>query len=263
MTEVKDRPTDDCLRLQHKTVLVTGASSGIGRAIAIACAGAGADVAITYRANRLGAEDTAAELRSFGHRVEVMPADVSRAEDLTAVADRLRDRFGRIDVWINNAGADILTGAGAKLSRLQKLDLLISVDLRGTMLASWTAVELMSAQPGGGSIINMSWDHATQGMADENPGLFSSVKGGVLSFSKSLARSVAPKIRVNILGPGWIETAFGEGADDSFKQQVRDSVPLKRWGTPEDVANVAVFLASDASSYMTGQLLMVNGGDVM
>ena len=124
-----------------------------------------------------------------------------------------------MDVWINNAGADILTGEAGRLSRLQKLDLVLAVDLRGTVLASWAAVDLMREQGGGGTIINMAWDHVTQGMEGENPAVYSAAKGGVASFSRSLARDVAPAIRVNILAPGFIETAFGEEADPKFRQK--------------------------------------------
>jgi 3-oxoacyl-[acyl-carrier protein] reductase len=249
--------------LSGKVVLVTGGSSGIGEAIATACARAGAEVALTYRKNREGGEETAARIRALGHRAEVLPLDLSLPEDIVALASGLRRRFGRVDAWINNAGADILTGEGDRLSRREKLDLLLAVDLRGTMLASWEAVNLMRAQEGGGVIINMSWDHVTQGMAGENPILYSAAKGGIMSFSKSLAREVAPTIRVNILAPGFIATAFGEEADPDWKREVEQRTPLRRWGRPEDVAGAAVYLASDAAAFLTGQTIMVNGGVVM
>jgi 3-oxoacyl-[acyl-carrier protein] reductase len=249
--------------LDRKCVLVTGASSGIGRAIALRCAGAGADLAITYRQNRDGAEATAREARELGRRVEVVRADISRPDDIEALVKHLRQAFDRVDVWINNAGADILTGEAARLSRLQKLDLVLAVDLRGTVLASWAAVDLMREQGGGGTIINMAWDHVTQGMEGENPAVYSAAKGGVASFSRSLARDVAPAIRVNILAPGFIETAFGEEADPKFRQRVIEMTPLRRWGNPEDVAAAALFLASDDAAFLSGQMIMVNGGVVM
>jgi 3-oxoacyl-[acyl-carrier protein] reductase len=248
--------------LEGKTVLVTGASSGIGSAIAEGCAQAGADLAITFRRNREGSEQIANRIRALGRRVEQFQIDIGRDEDVSKLVAGLRDHFSRVDVWINNAGADILTGAGGKLPRKEKLDLVLAVDLRGTVLASWAAVDLMREQ-GGGNIINMAWDHVTTGMAGENPTLYSAAKGGVMSFSKSLARAVAPKIRVNILAPGFIETAFGEGANESFRRKVAAETPLGRWGVPEDIAGAAIFLASDASSFMTGQMIMVNGGVVM
>ena len=248
--------------LEHKSVLVTGGSSGIGRAIALRCAQAGADLAITYRKNQEGAEATARTIRQLGRRVEVLRLDVSRAEDIDRLVGRLGEAFSRVDVWINNAGADILTGEGGRLSRVQKLDLVLAVDVRGTVLASWAAVELMRKQ-GGGSIINMAWDHIDHGMEGENPGVYATAKGGVASFSRSLAREVAPHIRVNILAPGFIETAFGEEANPKFRQKVIDMTPLGRWGRPEDVAGAALFLASDDAAFLTGQMIMVNGGVVM
>src|SRR5881398_4270143 len=135
------------LSLDGKVALVTGASSGIGRAIALAYAAAGADVALTYRANRHGADETAEAARATGRRVEAIRADVAEQSDLDALADTLRRTFGHVDVWVNNAGADILTGEAAQLSRIEKLDRLLAVYLRGTVLASWKAVELMDAQP--------------------------------------------------------------------------------------------------------------------
>jgi 3-oxoacyl-[acyl-carrier protein] reductase len=249
--------------LAGRIVLVTGASSGIGQAIAIACAREGADLAITFRRNREGADRTAHDIQRLGRRVEVVGADVSKPEDLTALAETLDTRFGRVDAWINNAGADILTGDGGRLPPLRKLDLLLAVDVRGTVLASWTAVDFIRSHGGHGVIINMSWDHVIRGMAGENPVLYSTAKGGVMSFSKSLALEVAPDIRVNILAPGFIETAFGEEADPAWKRKVEEMTPLRRWGKPEDVAAAAVYLASDAAAFVTGQMIMVNGGVVM
>lgn len=245
------------------TVLVTGASSGIGRAIAVAVARAGADVAVTYRANDAGARAVAREIHALGRRSEILRLDLSNTASIAALAADALAAMGRVDVWINNAGADVLTGPAATLSRLEKLDVLLAVDLRGTMLASWAAAELMAAQPDGGVIINMSWDHVLTGMVGTNPQLFSAVKGGVLGFSKSLARAVAPRIRVNVLAPGWIETAFGADADESLRREVAESTPLKRWGTPEDVAGAAVYLASPAASFLTGQTILIGGGIVM
>jgi 3-oxoacyl-[acyl-carrier protein] reductase len=250
------------VNLSEKYVLVTGASSGIGRAIALGCASAGADLAITYRRNRKGAEETASLIRERGRRAEVIETDVSREESIAALVEALRSRYGRVDAWFNNAGGDILTGEGGRLSRREKLDLLLTVDLRGTILASWAAVDLMRGQPRGGAIINMTWDHVGIGMAGENPILYSAAKGGIFSFSKSLAREVAPQIRVNVLAPGFIETSFGEGANEQWRREVVERTPLKRWGAPEDLAGSAVFLASDASAFVTGHTLVVNGGVV-
>jgi 3-oxoacyl-[acyl-carrier protein] reductase len=249
------------VRLDGKIVLVTGASSGIGRAIALGCAGQGADLALTYRANAEGAEQAAQDIRALGRRAEVIRADISRQDDIAALGRAVVERFGRVDGWINNAGADILTGSGARLSRLEKLDRVLAVDLRGTILASWAAAEIMGAR--GGAIVNMSWDHVTFGMAGENPIVYSAAKGGIASFSKSLARELAPAIRVNILAPGFIETAFGEQANQDWHREVAEQTPLKRWGRPDDLVGAALYLVSDESRFVTGQMIMVNGGVVM
>src|SRR5579884_1281610 len=272
----KRQPAD--VTLTGKVVLVTGASRGIGRAIALACAAAGADVGVTYRTSQAGAEEVAAAIRALGRRAELFRADTAQPDDVARLGADARAAFGRVDVWVNNAGADILTGKTAARSRLEKLDLLLAVDLRGTILASWTAAELMQRQPAGGVILNMAWDHVVAGGVILNMGwdhvvaggvkseygqLFSAAKGGVYSFSRALARAVAPRVRVNVLGPGWIETAYGAELDAETKARIAARIPLGRWGTPEDVARAAVYLASDAAAYVTGQMLMINGGDVM
>ncbi|HVQ13650.1 MAG TPA: SDR family oxidoreductase [Vicinamibacterales bacterium] len=249
--------------LEGRGVLVTGASSGIGRAIAIGAARAGADVALTYRSNATGARETEAQIRALGRRAVTFQIDLADEAALATLGSSARDALGRLDAWINNAGADILTGPGAAMSDVQKMDLLLAVDLRGTILASWQAAATLAAQPDGGVIINMSWDHVLTGMPGTNPQLFAAAKGGVLAFSKSLARSVAPRVRVNVLAPGWIETSFAADLKTDRRDAVVESTPLARWGTPDDVAGAAVFLASPAAAFMTGQVLLVGGGVVM
>jgi hypothetical protein len=126
----------------------------------------------------------------------------------------------------------VLTGEAATWEWERKLDTLLAVDLKGTIACSYAVGDVMRRDGRGGTIINMSWDHVTTGMAGENPQLFAAVKGGVLAFSKSLARALAPEVRVNVLCPGWIETAFGEQADRAFHRSVAQDTPLGRWGRP-------------------------------
>src|SRR5262249_30835910 len=157
-------------------VFVSGGSSGIGRAIAVQSARAGADVVLSYRVNERGGRDAAREVETLGRRARVVRLDLSDSSSISSLRSSVRSAFGGIDVWVNNAGADVLTGPAASLETIEKLDLLLRVDLRGTMLASWQAAELMSAQESGGVIINMSWDHVLNGMAGIEAQLFSAVK---------------------------------------------------------------------------------------
>ncbi len=249
------------LRLENRLAVVTGASAGIGRAVALAFAEEGADVVAHYWRSVESAEAVVREITARGRRALATQADLSRVADISALARSTLDRFGRIDIWANIAGADILTGAGTAQSDIEKLDRLIATDLRGTVLCSWAAVDAMGEE--GGVIINMSWDQALSGMRGREAELFAAVKGGIISFSKSLARSVAPRTRVNVLAPGWIATAFSGSLDEATRRRIADSIPLKRWGTPDDVARAAVYLASPDSAYLTGQVLLVGGGEVM
>jgi 3-oxoacyl-[acyl-carrier protein] reductase len=245
-------------RLDGVRAVVTGASSGIGAAIAQTFGEAGATVLVTHR-------DSAPEASAVAEPIGalVTQADLSTRDACEALVAEAGDRLGGLDVWVNNAGADVLTGAAADWEWERKLDLLLAVDLRGTVACSYAAGAVMREQPSGGTILNMSWDHVTAGMAGQDPELFSAVKGGVLAFSKSLARGLAPRVRVNVLCPGWIETAFGREAGRDFHRSVAESTPLSRWGRPEDVAAAALWLASPEAAFVTGQAVNINGGVVM
>jgi 3-oxoacyl-[acyl-carrier protein] reductase len=234
---------------------VTGASSGIGRAIAEAYAAEGAVVLITHRDSSERAREVAGAIDA-----SVRQTDLATREACERLVAEAREQLGRVDVWVNNAGADVLTGEAAEWEWERKLDLLLAVDLKGTIACSYAAGELMRGQERGGAMINMSWDHVATGMAGENPQLFAAIKGGVLAYSKSLARTLAPDVRVNVLCPGWIETAFGEHADPEFHRSAAQNTPLGRWGRPEDVAGAALYLASPEASFVTGQAINVNGG---
>jgi 3-oxoacyl-[acyl-carrier protein] reductase len=241
--------------------VVTGASSGIGRAIAERYAAEGAVVLLTHRDSPERAREVVDAIAAGGGRALVLQADLGTRDACERLVAEARDALGRIDVWVNNAGADVLTGEAAEWEWERKLDILLAVDLKGTIACSYAVAEVM--QEHGGAIVNMSWDHVTTGMAGENPQLFAAAKGGVLAFSKSLARRVAPAVRVNVLCPGWIETAFGEHADREFHRSVEEDTPLGRWGRPDDVADAALYLASPAAGFVTGQAINVNGGVVM
>jgi 3-oxoacyl-[acyl-carrier protein] reductase len=250
-------------RLAGLHAVVTGASSGIGRAIAETFAVEGAAVLLTHRASPERAREVADAIQARGGRALVAQADLATRDACERLVDEAREQLGRLDVWVNNAGVDVLTGDAAGWEWERKLDALLAVDLKGTIACSYAAGEVMRRQEDGGTIVNMSWDHVTTGMAGDDPQLFAAVKGGVLAFSKSLARRLAPEVRVNVLCPGWIETRFAEESDRDFHRSVAQGTPLKRWGRPQDVANAALYLASPEAAFLTGQAINVNGGVVM
>jgi 3-oxoacyl-[acyl-carrier protein] reductase len=250
-------------RLDGVRAVVTGASSGIGAAIAEVFGREGATVLVTPRDSADGASDVAERIARAGGDAQVAQADLGTRAACETLVSQARERLGGLDVWVNNAGADVVTGEAAEWDWEHKLDLLLAVDLKGTLACSFAAGAVMREQAGGGTIVNMSWDHVTAGMGGENPELFSAVKGGVLAFSKSLARGLAPRVRVNVLCPGWIETAFAREADRDFHRRVAESTPLARWGRPEDVAAAALWVASPEAAFVTGQAININGGVVM
>ena len=249
-------------RLEDKVTVITGASSGIGRAIALAYAGEGADVVVNYNKSKKRAQDVVGEIRGLSGQAIAIQANIADPDSVGSLLDKVITRFGRIDVWVNNAGADILTGSGARLKDREKLAELMDVDLKGTIQCCWSVAEIMQRQ-GSGVILNMSWDQAVHGYQGTNPQMFSAVKAGIQAFSKSLARTVAPAVRVNVLAPGWIATAFANDVmDEEYYSERIAEIPLKRFGAPDDVARAAVFLASDESSYITGAVLNIGGGVV-
>lgn len=249
-------------RLEDKVTVITGASSGIGRAIALAYAREGARVVVNYNRSIDRAEEVVSEIQGFSGQAVAIQADIAEPDAVSALLNAVSNEFGRIDVWVNNAGADILTGSGAGLTDGQKLAQLIDVDLKGTIQCCWAVADVMQQQ-GSGVIINMSWDQAVHGYQGTNPQMFSAVKAGIQAFSKSLAKTVAPAVRVNVLAPGWIATSFATDVmEEDYYSERTAEIPLKRFGVPADVAGAAVFLASEDSAYITGTVLNIGGGVV-
>jgi 2-amino-4-hydroxy-6-hydroxymethyldihydropteridine diphosphokinase len=245
--------------------VVTGSSSGIGRAIAMELALGGADVLVHRR--RSGAATTepllllSDTLRTCGVRSEALFADLHDLAQCGQLVQAAWDTWQGLDIWINNAGADTLTGTAAHWSFEQKLAELLTVDVTATLLIARDVGRRLKAQ-GGGVIINMGWDQAKIGMAGDSGELFAAAKGAVMAFSKSLALSLAPEVRVNCLAPGWIRTSWGETASSAWQERVRRETPLQRWGKPEDVAATVRWLVAPAAAYITGQVIRVNGGAV-
>lgn len=247
------------LDLAGRVAVVTGSSSGIGRAIALELAAAGADVLIHARHSGPAARDVAAAVVEWGRAAEVVLLDLKDPEAAPALVTAAYQWRPRIDIWVNNAGADLLTGEAAGWSYEQKLEAVWQVDVAATIRISRLVGQRMRSA-GGGVILNMGWDQAEHGMAGESGELFAASKGAVMAFSKSLAMSLAPEVRVNCLAPGWIKTRWGDDASEYWHKRAARESQLGRWGTPEDVAKAALFAVSPASAFLTGQTLAVNGG---
>jgi 3-oxoacyl-[acyl-carrier protein] reductase len=240
--------------------LITGSTSGIGQAIARAFAAAGADV-IVHGRRSAAASSVAAELAATGVRSHSLLADLRDPAAGQRLLAEAWDLWGGLDVLVLNAGADTLTGPAADWPFERKLAELWAVDVMSTVLLGRAAGERMRQQ-GHGVILTIGWDQAETGMAGDSGQLFAAAKGAVMAFSRSLAASLAPEVRVNCIAPGWIKTAWGETASRVWQDRVRKETPLGRWGTPEDVAAAAVWLASPATAFVTGQVIRVNGGSV-
>ena len=256
-----NQPTKRRRELTGRTAVVTGSTSGIGRAIALMLAEAGANVVIHGRRSIESAEAVAKECRTQQVNSQVVMADLRAETECATFVEQAWQHFPGIDIWINNAGADTLTGEAARWPFERKLQELWAVDVRATMLLSRAAGERMKRQ-GRGVILNMGWDQAESGMEGDSGQLFGACKGAVMAFTRSLAVSLAPEVRVNCLAPGWIRTAWGEHASEAWQARVLRETPLARWGTSDDVARTALWLVSPAAQFITGQILRINGGAV-
>jgi 3-oxoacyl-[acyl-carrier protein] reductase len=208
------------------------------------------------------AEATAAEVRDLGRQATVLAADLSDAAARERFAAAAWSWQGAIDILVNAAGADVLTGEPAAWPFERKLQVLWEVDVLATIDLSRAIGARMKerADGRGGVILNVGWDQAEQGMAGDSGEMFAAIKGAVMAFSRSLAQSLAPRVRVNCLAPGWIRTAWGEDASDYWQARAARQALRGRWGTPDDVAQAAAYLASPAADFITGQVFNINGG---
>lgn len=233
----------------------------------MSCAKAGADVVVHCRSSIDRANLTATAARELGVKADVFAADVADADHRQRFID---DCFhsGPVDALVNNAGADLLTTDLKNAGFANKLAALLQIDVTGTIELSRSFGQRFASQCTPASpksmpvILNIGWDQSDRGMEGDSGELFATAKNAVMGFSRSLAVSLAPRVRVNCIAPGWILTAWGEGANEYWQQRVLNETPLKRWGLPDDIASMARFLLSDEASYITGQVINVNGGAV-
>ena len=241
--------------------VITGASAGIGRATALALAAAGADVVLNSRRGDERALLARMAVEAQGADALYIPADVGDVGDLVRLMEQAWAWKGRVDLWVNNAGADVMSQGRYRWSWERKLQALLATDVWGTVRASEWVGERMK-QAGRGQIINLGWDQAEPGRVSSESGrMYGLVKAGIMAYTRALARALAPEVRVNCVAPGWIETGWGENVSRERYEAIRSRIPLARWGRPEDVANAILWLASPAADYITGQTILVNGGE--
>jgi 3-oxoacyl-[acyl-carrier protein] reductase len=246
------------MSLMGKIALVTGAAQGIGRDIALALATDGADVAICD-VNLDAAQKTAGDIEAKGGKSLALKANVAASADVTAMVDQVVEKFGRIDILVNNAG---ITRDGLILRmKDEDWDLVLGINLKGAFLCTKAALKYMSKQRGG-TIINIASIVGAMGNAGQANYVAS--KAGLIGLTKTIAREYANRgITANAVAPGFIDTAMTQALSESVRTELAKQIPLGKLGTPEDVANAVRFLASPWASYISGQVIHVNGGMYM
>ncbi|MGO4543840.1 3-oxoacyl-[acyl-carrier-protein] reductase [Paenibacillus sp. 2TAB23] len=245
--------------LEGKKALVTGASRGIGRSIAIALAEAGADVAINYSGSEAAAAETAQAVEALGRRAIVIKANVGKTDEFDAMVKEVIEQFGAIDILVNNAG--ITRDNLIMRMKEDEFDQVIETNLKGVFNGIKAVTRTMMKQRAG-RIINISSVVGVLG----NPGQanYVAAKAGVIGLTKASARELASRgITVNCVAPGFIQTEMTDKLPEEMRQSLAGQIPLARLGDPSDIANAVRFLASDASAYMTGQTIHVDGGMYM
>jgi glucose 1-dehydrogenase len=247
------------MRLEGKTAVVTGAGTGIGQAIAIALAQAGAAVVVDYVGDASAADETMNKISLLGGRSIAVNADISNPEQVNQLVQQAVTAFGRLDIFVNNAGIEKkFAFVDYPLEEWQKI---MAVNLTGPFLCCQAAARQMIAQGGGGRIINISSIHEDLPMPTNAP--YCASKGGLRMLMRTIAVELAAhQITVNNIGPGAIYTPIDKDveSDAQLNEQILAEIPMRRWGKPEEVAQLAVFLASDDAAYMTGSTHFIDGG---
>jgi NAD(P)-dependent dehydrogenase (short-subunit alcohol dehydrogenase family) len=248
--------------LEGKVALVTGGSKGIGRGIALAFAEAGADVAIAARGPE-ALEKAAAEIEGTGRKALAVPTDMADPGQVQVLVERTTSELGNLDILVNNAGAAPFLSTVDSI-RLEGFEKYFRINFMSAVYATQAAASVLLAKGEGASVINVA---SVAGFI-ASPGLtyYAGAKAALISFTRTVAQEWASAgVRVNAIAPGWVETEMNERAreDPGWAESIRSLVPMGRWGTPDDVSGVALFLASDAASYITGSVIVVDGGQTL
>lgn len=247
------------MNLTDKVALVTGASGGIGRSVSVALAKAGADVVINYSGNLAKAEEVQKEVEALGRRAMCIKADISSVDEVSAMMKTVVKNFGKIDILVNNAG--ITRDGSLLMMKEEDWDAVLNTNLKGVFLCTKAAAKLMLKKKYG-RIINIASVVGLIGNVGQAN--YSAAKAGVIGLTKTSARELAARnITVNAVAPGFIQTKMTDVLPEEVKTNMLSQIPLARLGTPDEVADAVLFLASDKASYITGQVISVNGGMVM
>lgn len=246
----------ETIMLKGKNAIVTGASRGIGRAIAIKFAELGANVVLNYRSDINSVQEVVKEIESKGVKALAIQGDVSSFEDSKKIIDEAMEKLGSVDILVNNAG--ITKDSLIMRMKEEEFDKVIEVNLKGVFNCIKHAIPVMVKQRSG-KIINISSVVGLSGNAGQAN--YAAAKAGIIGLTKSVAKEVASRgITANAIAPGFIQTDMTETLGEKVKENIKANIPLKRLGSPEDIANTAAFLASDMASYITGQVISVDGG---
>ncbi len=246
--------------LKGKTVVITGAGHGIGRTLALGFAAEGARVLVHYHRSQEGAEDIVHQIETQGGQAVLMQADLSQLNSITQFITDAHSLLGPFDVWINNAGASANSKETQGMSEIALFERMMAVDVMGTWQCCRNIKPFMR---NGGCILTIGWDGALSGAIGLTSQLYAMSKGAILSLTRCLALEFAPHTRVNCIAPGWIENEWSQHLSEDSHRRLIQNVPMQRWGTAEDVLGLALFLTSPTATYITGQIISVNGGQVM
>lgn len=248
------------MSFQGKAVVITGAGRGIGRHLASGFAAQGARVLIHYAHARSGAEEVLQRIREQGGEAALLQADLRQPAEVARMVKSAHEQLGPIDVWINNAGASANSSETRGMSEIEVFENIVGVDVMGT----WRCCrEVQPYMQDGGCILTTGWDRALDGAPGLPNQMYAISKGAIMSLTRCLASEFAPRIRVNCIAPGRIENEWSQTLSAETRLAATQGIPMQRWGTAEDILQTALFLASPAASFITGQVILVNGGEIM